>query len=131
MAALLSDYPDVQLKACPARSTGNPVPSKGLDHLGDHHRFAAHIDTNANCPAAHIDSRRSRCVWFGGQDWVGPHCWVGRLVLGHTEPKVSWWESTGHCEDRTGMVRQPDIGSGSHPDLHSVLGRCLNASLAM
>ena len=29
----------------------------------------------------------SRSVWFGGQDWVGPHRVVGRLVLGHTEPK--------------------------------------------
>jgi hypothetical protein len=28
----------------------------------------------------------SRSVWFGGQDWVGPHLLVGRLVLGHTEP---------------------------------------------
>jgi len=28
----------------------------------------------------------SRSVWFGGQDWVGPHLVVGRLVLGHTEP---------------------------------------------
>jgi hypothetical protein len=37
---------------------------------------------------AHIDSRMSRCVWFGGQDWVGPHLVVGRLVLGHTEPKA-------------------------------------------
>jgi hypothetical protein len=25
---------------------------------------------------------------FGGQDWVGPHRVVGRLVLGHTEPKA-------------------------------------------
>ncbi len=30
----------------------------------------------------------SRSVWFGGQDWVGPHRVVGRLVLGHTEPKA-------------------------------------------
>ena len=26
--------------------------------------------------------------WFGGQDWVGPHLLVGRLVLGHTEPEA-------------------------------------------
>jgi hypothetical protein len=38
--------------------------------------------------AAHIESRMSRCGWFGGQDWVGPHLVVGGLVLGHTEPKV-------------------------------------------
>jgi hypothetical protein len=63
----------------------------------------------------------SRCVWFGGQDWVGPHRWVGRLVLGHTEPKSGGWESTGHYEDSTETVRQPDIGSGSHPDLCDVL----------
>ena len=25
----------------------------------------------------------------GGRDWVGPHGWVGRLVLGHTEPKYA------------------------------------------
>ena len=34
----------------------------------------------------HIDSRMSRSGWFGGQDWVGPHLVVGRLVLGHAEP---------------------------------------------
>jgi len=43
--------------------------------------------------ATHIESRMSRSVWFGGQDWVGPHRVVGRLVLGHTEPKiVGGWE---------------------------------------
>ena len=38
-----------------------------------------------------IDSRMSRSGWFGGQDWVGPHRVVGRLVLGHTEPKAGGW----------------------------------------
>jgi hypothetical protein len=74
--------------------------------------------TRSPCQTAHIDSRMSRSVWFGGQDWVGPHRVVGRLVLGHTEPEsVGGWESTGHYEDGTGVVRQPDIGSGSHPNL--------------
>jgi hypothetical protein len=68
--------------------------------------------------AEHIDSRMSRCVWFGGQDWVGPHRLVGRLVLGHTEPKVGVGGNR-QVIMRTAprWVRQPDIGSGSHPDL--------------
>jgi hypothetical protein len=45
---------------------------------------------------AHIDSRMSRSVPLGGQDWVGPHLVVGRLVLGHTEP-----ESVGVRVDRS------------------------------
>lgn len=34
MAALLGDYTHIQLKACPARSAGNPAPSTRLNHLG-------------------------------------------------------------------------------------------------
>jgi hypothetical protein len=69
----------------------------------------------------HIDSRMSRCVWFGGQDWVGPHLLVGRLVLGHTEPKVGVGGSRQVIMRTALEVRQPDIGSGSYPNLRNVL----------
>ena len=38
---------------------------------------------------------------LGGQDWVGPHRLVGRLVLGHTAREGCGWEPTGHYEDST------------------------------
>jgi hypothetical protein len=44
------------------------------DHLNSKHIWAA-------TETAHIDSRMSRSVWFGGQDWVGPHRLVGRSTL--------------------------------------------------
>jgi hypothetical protein len=56
-------------------------------------------------------------VWFGGQDWVGPHREVGRLVLGHTEPKSGVGGSRQVIMRTALEVRQPVIGSGSHPDL--------------
>ncbi len=48
-------------------------------------------DGTAAVEGVHNESRMSRSGWFGGQDWVGPHRVVGRLVLGHTEPKAGGW----------------------------------------
>ena len=58
-------------------------------------------------------------VWWAGSYWVTPN---RSLLVGG--------KSTGHYEDSTTGVRQPVIGSGSHPDLHAVRGRCLKVSLA-
>ena len=94
-------------------------------------RCIAHSNPPAVLQGAHIESRMSRCVWFGGQDWVGPHRFGGQArIRSHHAESVGGWEPTGHYEDSTIGVRQPVIGSGSHPDRYAVRGKCLNVSLA-
>jgi hypothetical protein len=53
---------------------------------------------------------------LGGQDWVGPHRLVGRLVLGHTARRGLVGGSRQVIMRTALEVRQPVIGSGSHPD---------------
>ena len=47
-----------------------------------------------------------------GQDWDGPHRWVGRLLLGHTvRQDWGWVGSTGHYQDNAGEHVSRFIGS--------------------
>jgi hypothetical protein len=40
--------------------------------------------------AVHIESRMSRCVWFGGQDWVGPRMGGQARIRSH-RTEDCWW----------------------------------------
>jgi len=62
-------------------------------------------------------------VWWTGLGGATPLGGQARIRSHRTE-SVGGWESTGHYEDSTTGVRQPVIGSGSHPDLCGVLEMC-------